>query len=99
MTTAWKIRCSKGTTGPQEKEDFWIPSGRRGVGAEHLRKLTYFLNKNEQQTSLLPSSFSFFSSTFPTHTHFFFSYMSYMDLAVGTIQTCKNAVHGQQKTF
>lgn len=37
----------KGPHWPEGSEDLQIPSGVRGVGAEHLRKLTYLLNENQ----------------------------------------------------
>ena len=83
MTTAWKTRRSKGITGPEGSEDLQIPSGLRDVGAEHLRKLTYLLNKNEQANFL--TSHFFFYSTLPTHTPLV-CFSNYMDLALRTIQ-------------
>lgn len=55
VTTAWEMSI------PKAPLEFWILEG-----AEHLRKFTYFLTKNDQQTSLLPTFFPL-PSTLPMH--------------------------------
>lgn len=97
MTTVWRTRHSKGTAGPEGSEDLQIPSGVRGVGAEHLRKLTCLLNRNEQPNFL--TSHSFFYSTLPTHTPLFcFFYLHGFGTENNPNENpYKKLVHRQQK--
>jgi len=68
MTTAWRTRHFKGSSGLSSagSEDLQSPLGVRGVSAEHLGKLTYLLHKNEQPNFLTSHFFCY--STLPTRT-------------------------------